>query len=86
MSIQSGELEKSSYEILTDIIVVDNNFIISPAEFKKHLIPVIYDNWQEVAPSYERKYGCYHLTNEIVDATFKDPAKYLAEAVANLAS
>ena len=62
----------SYYQILTNIIVVNNQFTVSPEEFRSavHEITVIYDKWQECDSNGEIRPGSvyYVLTNNLVNA------------------
>jgi hypothetical protein len=78
--------ESTSYIILTDIIVVDGKFIVSPEEFKANIVPIICDKWQEYKISTGEYEQAYHLTNEIVDVTFESPSTNSSTLVSILPS
>lgn len=63
------------YQILTNIIVVSNQFTISLEEFKEAAqeITIIYDKWQCCDSDGEFKDGAFYLlTNNLVDAELEE--------------
>lgn len=76
------------YQILTDRIVVNNKFTVSPEEFRAAVreTTVVYDKWQECdSTGVPRSQAFYLLTNNLVDAEIEDLGS-LFKPLANLSA
>ena len=80
-------VEPSNYQILTQVIVANDEFIYSEEEIRNALeyAEHIYDKWQEYYPSDTHYGNMYHLTNHLVDAVIDvGPETITFEKIVNL--
>lgn len=75
-------VSETGYEILTQVIVENNQFIITQEELNAAIeeITTVYDKWQEYylegSGSGEGPSPCWHLTNHLVDAEIDTIIEY----------
>lgn len=64
----------SGYDVLTQVVVVNNRFIFTKEEFHNALRTETYDKWNEYYPDSIGARDYWHLTNHLVDekSQFKD--------------
>lgn len=64
----------SGYDVLTQVVVVNNRFIFTKEEFHNALGTETYDKWDEYYPDSIGARNYWHLTNHLVDekSEFKD--------------